>query len=97
MTGLPDLNYPAFMKAAKALRKAGYKVVNPAELDGDEPCSTWVECLRRDLRWLTICQGIATLPGWKKSKGAKLEIHVGRELGMPVKSLQAFLKRRHHV
>jgi hypothetical protein len=33
MTGLPQFNYPAFVEAAKQLRRKGYDVVSPAELD----------------------------------------------------------------
>lgn len=33
ITGMPDLNFPAFHAAAAALRAAGYTVTNPAELD----------------------------------------------------------------
>ena len=32
MTGYPDLNFPAFHAAAKALRERGLVVVNPAEI-----------------------------------------------------------------
>jgi len=32
MSGLPENNYPAFHAAAASLRRAGYRVVNPAEL-----------------------------------------------------------------
>ncbi|WP_371807265.1 DUF4406 domain-containing protein [Pseudomonas sp. KK4] len=27
---------------------------------------------------------VAVLPGWENSKGARLEVHIARELGMPV-------------
>jgi hypothetical protein len=32
MTGLPDLNFPAFHAEAARLRALGYDVINPAEL-----------------------------------------------------------------
>lgn len=94
MSGLPHNNVPAFNRAAKALRKKGYSVVNPAELDAGEPCGTWEECLRRDLRHLTICTDVATLPGWTKSRGANLEIHVAKALSFAVHPLGHYLKGR---
>jgi hypothetical protein len=33
MRGIPEYNYPAFMKAAKDLRALGWTVYNPAEVD----------------------------------------------------------------
>ena len=94
MSGLPNNNKPAFNKAAKKLRKKGYRVVNPAELDSGEPCDTWEDCLRRDLRFLTTCDAIATLPGWTHSRGALLEIHVGHALSFPVHPVGHYLKKK---
>lgn len=93
MSGLPDLNKPLFNKVAKQLRRKGYMVINPAELDSREACSTWEACLQRDLRALTRCDAIATLPGWKKSRGANLEIHVGKALSYPVHSAKYYLDK----
>ena len=95
MTGMPKKNFPAFMKAAKKLRKAGYRVVNPAELESVKPiCKTWEECLRRDLKHiLDKCYAIATLPGWKNSRGALLETSVAKQLDMPVRSLKYWLEK----
>lgn len=93
MTGLPDLNRPAFYKAAKALRKAGYQVVNPPELDAAEHCQTWEQCLQRDIRHLTTCEAIANLPNWKKSRGATLENYIGEKLSYPVHTVGYWLKK----
>lgn len=92
MSNMPKHNIPAFNRAAKALRRIGYDVVNPAELDAEEQCVTWEQCLRRDLRFLVLCDAIATLPGWKKSKGAQLEVHVGKELSFMIMPLDKWLR-----
>lgn len=36
MRSKPEYNYPAFMRAAEALRAAGWYVYNPAEMDREE-------------------------------------------------------------
>ncbi len=94
MTNIPNNNVPAFNEATKKLRKKGYTVINPAELDIDERCRTWEDCLRRDIRHLTTCTDIATLKGYKKSRGATLEILIGKALSFEVHPLRYYLKKR---
>jgi hypothetical protein len=84
MTGIADNNFPAFHEWAARLRAEGYDVVSPAELpEGD----TWEKCLRHDMRELPTCDAIALMPGWERSKGAHLELHVAHRLGMEVMHL----------
>lgn len=45
---------------------------------------TWSECMRRDIKALMDCDTVATLPGWQDSRGASLEVHIGKELGMKI-------------
>jgi len=97
MTHYPNLNRPAFYKAARKLRRAGYKVINPPELDAKEPYKSWEGNLKRDLRYLTMNDAIATLSGWKKSKGANLEIYVARQLSMPVHPVTYYLKHKRRL
>ncbi len=86
MTGHPDLNFPAFNAAAAKLRAMGLDVCNPAEF-GEEPGMAWADYLRKDIRALMDCQGIVMLPGWQKSKGARLEWVIANELGFVVESI----------
>ena len=90
MTGLPELNFPAFHAAAASLRAAGYAVINPAEF-GEGDGMTWADYLRKDIRALMDCDGIALLDGWERSRGARLERHIGIELDMHVRSVDAWL------
>jgi len=87
MTGYAEFNFPAFHAAAAALRADGIEVVNPAEhgiVDGAE----WEDYLRFDIAKIAVCESIALLPGWSKSRGAVLEVHVARALGMPMRFLE---------
>ena len=67
MSGLPDLNFPAFHEAAARLRAFGWDVVNPAEINPDHGMP-WAECMRRDIAQLVTCQGIVLLSGWENSR-----------------------------
>lgn len=84
MTGLPDLNFPAFHKKAAALRRAGFEVFNPAEL-GDIDLR---QAFAADL--LYICRDattVALLPGWRKSFGAKIEHDLAARLDLEIVEL----------
>jgi len=83
MTGLPDLNFPAFHSQAARYRARGIEVVNPAEINSD-PNAKWVDCMRADIRELVTCDGVVMLPGWAHSKGATLEHYIARSLDLRV-------------
>lgn len=83
MTGMADLNFPAFHAAAARLRAQGFDVVNPAELNPD-PGAEWHACMRADIKALCDCDAIYMLPDWERSKGAHLELHIAHRLGMEV-------------
>jgi hypothetical protein len=88
MSGIPQSNFPAFDEAAKHLRDLGHDIVSPAELDDEETRAnsladlptkqTWGDFLARDVKIVADqVQGIVFLPGWQKSRGARLEAFVG--------------------
>jgi hypothetical protein len=83
MTGYPDLNFPTFHAEAARLRAMGFEIVNPAEIVTDQNAE-WLTCMRADIKQLVDCDGIALLPGWAKSRGAAIEQHLARALGLRV-------------
>lgn len=83
MTGIADLNFPAFNAAAAELRKRGAWVENPAEINPD-PSMSWDDAMRADIPRLLTCDTIYMLPGWEKSRGACLEHHIAEALGMTI-------------
>lgn len=92
MTGIPDHNYPAFHAASEELSNAGYLVLHTANPDNLEPeklkSTTWQQWLKKAIARMMDADAIALLPGWQASKGARLEVMVGLEVGMhsaPVK------------
>jgi hypothetical protein len=103
MTGVPQMNFPAFDKAAAHLREQGFQVVSPAELDSPESRAaalasmdgsptgyaegeTWGGFLARDVKLIADegIEAIVCLPGWEKSRGARLETFVGRLCGLEI-------------
>jgi hypothetical protein len=99
MTGLPNMNHPAFNTAAEKLRLAGHKVINPAEFDPQGEDS-WYVGMRLDIAWIAAhCHAIAILDGFEASKGANAEMVVAMALGLdflaiPGQSLKEVTYRR---
>lgn len=69
-----------FDAAAALIADMGMKAVNP--MDGYVEGMDWEECMREDIAKLVRCDGIAMLPGWEDSKGARLEFDIAMALGM---------------
>lgn len=90
MTGLPEFNYPAFHDAARWLSALGYDVEDPSTNVNPTP-DDYHGWLRAGLTQLIRCEGIALLPGWEASGGARLEVNVGATLGMQVRPLAEWL------
>lgn len=106
MSNKPQFNVPAFIEAGQAIEERGDKAQLPADLDepavvaklmaspdgvGDVSGYTWGECLAMDVILIADkVDGVAVLPGWHKSKGARLETFVAFLVGKPVVYASSF-------
>lgn len=96
MTGRPNLNADAFIRAKGMLHLLGHEPVSPLDLNlasglismaHDGTVSEAVgysrsAALSGDVRALVQCDAIALLSGWQESKEASLEERIARALGL---------------
>lgn len=108
MTGYPRWNFDAFLAAAADLRAAGYDVVSPAEIEleagfnPDAPVGDYTEAdyhaaMRRDIATVLDVDGVALLPGWSSSRGARVEASVASAVGIPALVLRVWLADRERI
>lgn len=95
MTGIPHHNYPLFNEVEKELVRVGYTALNPARVDEAhsqmEPnclvCkgSThgWDWYMRKTIAIMCTADGLALLPNWQESRGARIERDLAHTLKMP--------------
>lgn len=84
MTGIENWNFPAFNQATERLRAQGHEVINPAENEGDPDILTWADFIRIDIGHVLDVDAVAVLPGWRQSRGARLETTIADALGLPI-------------
>jgi hypothetical protein len=81
MSGLPEFNYPAFHRAAAALRAIGHTVHNPAE-NPVPPCGSWLGYMRMSIAQIANSDALVMLPGWQRSRGARVEFILAKLIGL---------------
>lgn len=99
ITGIEELNIPAFKKAEEKLRSLNFEPINPHELFSEEELNEankklerkewtkedyWAYFMKRDVEYLTRCEFVAVLPYWETSRGANLELAIAKALRMPI-------------
>lgn len=90
MSGIPDFNYPSFVKISEELRDAGIKIESPHENvwppnheNLSEP-QLWQAMMGKSMLQMTRCNGIILISGWPQSKGARRELEFAYGKGWPV-------------
>ena len=78
-----------FQKAEEYLKSNGYKVIiNPLNLaeqvNKEIKNPTYIDYIKQDIEILTLCDEIYILRGWWRSKGARLERHIAKVLGLGI-------------
>lgn len=84
MTGLPELNFPAFFEAEKQIIRAGHTPINPAR---NPPNLEYEEYVEIALILVRASNAITLLSGWEKSPGANVEYYYAKSLGRGLYSL----------
>ena len=84
ITGVRDYRR-RFAEAEARLQKAGYRVINPAELSQGMPeGTTWEEYMLVSMAALSTADIICMLPGWERSRGAVIEKESSEKALRPV-------------
>jgi len=84
ITGIPELNKPAFMKAENELRSLGYNPINPFNVSVVSKHKYWHDYMREDIKALMDVDCVLAIDGWGNSNGAVEEIRICNNIGIPV-------------
>ena len=107
MSGEDLFNFPAFDACALMLRREGYDVVNPAEIDRTHNIHEFTKVedlpegwrrgvIKRDLDAICeFCDGIAILPhtDWMASRGVRVELALAAFLDLPVHTVDEWVEQ----
>lgn len=84
VTGLPEEVYQAnFRRAEISVTILGYEPVNPIALPHDHD-GEWSDYMREAITEMLSCGALYALRDWEDSRGARIEIQLAKDLGMPI-------------
>jgi len=84
ITGHKDLNRPAFVRAAHLLQSWGHDTVSPLDACPYHPDKSWLDYMLEAIPAMLKCEAVAVLPGWLRSRGARIEVLLALALGIKV-------------
>lgn len=75
-----------FQQAEEYLKKLGFmEIINPLKLKSQVTIKqSYANYMRNDIKHLINCDDIYMLKGWWRSKGARLERHIAKVLGLGI-------------
>jgi len=88
ITGNKDLNRPAFSRAARILKAMGHEPVTPFAVSPYHPDKKWIDYMLEDIPAMLKCEAVAALPGWIRSRGARIEIAIAWMIGIKIIKLK---------
>ena len=103
MRGYEHYNAPAFEDAAAKLRAAGYKVVSPVEMDRAAGFDHYRDVATPEqvaqfqaafLAAMDTCDGLALIAGWQNSEGVGVEVGKAMRLGLPYRTVEAWVRMK---
>jgi hypothetical protein len=81
---LPVNEYTAnFENAKNVVSEMGYKPIAPTDLPHDHDRS-WDSYMKEDLTAMLKCDAVYALKNWTKSPGARIEVGLAFQLGLPI-------------
>jgi hypothetical protein len=98
MSGYPRWNKAEFDHAESIIALRGQEPINPFnlspvpekdshEFNKDDFEILWRDCMRRAVTALAKSDKVVVLNGWEKSRGARVEVQLALDLGIPVETL----------
>lgn len=98
MTGYPRWNKAEFDHAESIIALRGQEPLNPFnlnpvpereshEFNNEEYEALWQICMRKAVAAIATVDRIVVLSGWENSRGARVEVQLALDLGIPVETL----------
>lgn len=91
ISGIPNYE-DAFKRARKKLLVSGYEVEDPTTYGFDHN-TPWHLAMKYDVARMLKCDGVATLYGWDKSTGARLEVKLAKDLQIRVMEIEKWIAK----